>query len=142
MLNYIWPIALIVISNVAYQICAKATPDSMNPMASLTVTYAVGAIVSAILYFVLNKNANLIREYSNISAAPIIFGIAIVGLEVGWIYAYRAGWQLSTASIVQSAFLAVALLFIGGLVYKEALNRYKIAGVIICLIGLAFINHK
>ncbi len=42
MFNYVWPIALVIISNVVYQICAKSVPKEMNPFASLTVTYVVG----------------------------------------------------------------------------------------------------
>ena len=65
-----------------------------------------------------------------------------MGLEAGYIYAYKAGWQVSAASLVQSSFLAVILIFVGWLVYKEALTWNKLVGVAICLIGLAFINHK
>lgn len=54
MFNYIWPLALVVVSNVFYQICAKSVPESMNPLASLTITYAVGAVLSlsCILYLI------------------------------------------------------------------------------------------
>lgn len=142
MISYIWPILLVVFSNVVYQICAKSVPEGMNPLASLTVTYLVGAFTSAILFFVLNKDASLIREYSKLNWAPFVFGVVLVGLEVGFIYAYKAGWQVSTASIVQSSFLAVALIFVGFLVYHEALTWNKIVGVMICLVGLVFINYK
>ena len=142
MFHYVWPIALVVLSNVMYQICAKSVPNEMNPFASLTVTYLVGAVASGVMLFALNKDANLLKEYSNINWAPFVLGIVIVGLEVGWIYAYKAGWQVSTGFIVQSAFLAVLLLFVGFLLYHEALTWNKIAGVFICLIGLAFINFK
>ena len=30
MITYIWPIALIVLSNTIYQICAKSVPEGMN----------------------------------------------------------------------------------------------------------------
>lgn len=66
---------------------------------------------------------------------------AHVGLEVGFIYAYKAGWPVSTASIVQSAFLAVALAFVGLFLYKEALTWNKVLGIAICLVGLYFINR-
>lgn len=114
----------------------------MDPFASLTVTYLVGAIASAILYFVMNKNANLIAEYGKLNWAPVTLGIVIVGLEVGWIYAYKAGWQVSTGFIVQSAFLAVMLVIVGYLAYHEELSWNKFLGVFICLIGLGFINYK
>ena len=142
MFAYVWPIGLVILSNIIYQICAKSVPDSMNPLASLTITYLVGAAISGILYFILNKNANLIREYSKVNWAPFILGAVIVGLEVGWIYAYKAGWQISTGFIVQSAVLAVALLVVGFLLYNETMTWNKIVGVVICLVGLFFINYK
>ena len=71
-----------------------------------------------------------------------MLGIAIVGLEVGFIYAYKAGWQVSTASIVQSSFLAVLLIFVGWALYHEAFTWNKIFGVFICLVGLAVIRLK
>lgn len=142
MFSYVWPIVLLVISNVVYQVCAKSVPEEMNPLASLTVTYLVGAFASGILYFVLNRSGSLFQEYGKINWAPPVLGIVIVGLEVGWIYAYKAGWQVSTGFIVQSAFLAVVLVFVGYLLYREALTWNKLAGIAICLVGLVFINLK
>lgn len=142
MLSYIWPLALVVLSNIVYQICAKSSPASMNPLASLTVTYAVGAVISGALYFLLNRGGNLLQEYRSLNWAPFVLGIVIVGLEVGFLYAYRAGWQVSTASIVQSAFLAVALVAVGVLLYHERVSWNKIVGIGICLVGLVFINMK
>ena len=139
-MNYIWPIALVVLANTVYQVCAKSVPDAMNPLASLTITYAVGAVFSLALYLLLNRGGNLLREYSRVNWAPFVLGIAIVGLEVGFIYAYKAGWTVSTASIVQSAFLAVALIAVGFLLYREAITWNKVVGIVICLIGLVFIN--
>ena len=142
MFSYVWPIALVVLSNVVYQICTKSVPEGMDPLASLTVTYLVGAIASGVLYFSLNRGGNLIREYGKMNWAPVILGIVIVGLEAGWIYAYKAGWQVSTGFIVQSAFLSVALIFVGDLLYHEALTWNKLVGVLICMIGLVFINFR
>ena len=142
MLSYIWPLALVVISNIVYQICAKSAPASMNPLASLTVTYGVGAVVSGALYFLLNRGGNLFQEYRSLNWAPFVLGLVIVGLEVGFLYAYRAGWKISTASIVQSAFLAVALVIVGALLYHEKVGWHQLVGVSLCLAGLLFINMK
>lgn len=142
MFNYVWPIALVIISNVIYQICAKSVPKEMNPFASLTVTYIVGAIASAVLYFTLGKTGSLVKEYTKLNWAPFVLGVVIVGLETGWIYAYKAGWQVSIGFIVQSAVLAVMLLVVGFFLYHEAFTWNKVVGVIICLIGLVFINYR
>lgn len=137
----IWPIALVVFSNIIYQICAKGVPKNMDAMASMTITYLVGAACSAVMFFVMNKHGNLLQEYAKMNWAPIFLGVSVVGLEVGFIYAYKNGWAVSTASIVQSAFLAVALLFVGALLYHESISISKIIGVIFCLVGLVFLNR-
>ena len=139
---FAWPIALVVLSNVVYQICTKSVPEGMDPFASLTVTYLIAAAASTVFYLALNRSGSLAREMTKLNWAPIALGIVIIGLEVGFIYAYKAGWQISTVSVVQSAFLAVALIVVGRLIYHEALTWNKAIGVVICLIGLAFINLK
>ncbi len=142
MFRYVWPLGLVVLSNVFYQISAKSVPDRMNPFASLTITYMTGAIVSLIMYFLLNKGGNIIHEYQKTNWAPFVLGFVIVGLEVGYIYAYKAGWQVSVAQIVQAAVLAVILIFVGYMLYKEKITWNKIAGILVCLAGLGLINLK
>ena len=140
MFSYIWPIALAILSNVLYHICAKTTPEGVHPFASLTVTYLTGAVLSAVLYYVLAPQPNLVKECSRLNWAPFALGIVIVGLEGGWLYAYKAGWQVNTGFIVQSAFVSVLLLFVGYFLYREALSWNKLLGTAICLLGLVFIN--
>lgn len=140
-MSMIWPIALVVFSNVVYQICAKGVPKDMDTMASMIITYLVGAVCSAVMFFVMNRNGNLLQEYSKMNWAPIFLGVSVVGLEVGFIYAYKNGWAVSTASIVQSAFLAVVLLFVGALLYHETISITKLIGVGFCLVGIFFLNR-
>lgn len=142
MLGYILPLVLVVLSNTVYQICAKGVPNDMNPFASLTVTYFVGMILSAVMYFISEKGGNIISELGKTNFAPVLLGAVIVGLEVGWIYAYKAGWQVSVATVIQSSFLALILIFVGYFFYKEAITWNKLVGIAICLIGLLFINLK
>ena len=141
MFSYIWPIALVIGSNIIYQICAKSVPEGMNPFASLTVTYLVAAALSAVMFFVLGGGGSLLKEYGKLNWAPFVLGLVIVGLEVGWIYAYKAGWPVSTGFIVHSAILAVCLLAVGYFLYHEALTWNKLVGIAICLVGLFFINR-
>ena len=73
---------------------------------------------------------------------PIKLTSVNVVIEVGYIYAYKAGWPVSVAQIVQAAVLAVILIFVGYLLYKEAITWNKIVGIIVCLAGLWLINMK
>ena len=142
MFSYIWPIGLVVFSNILYHICEKSVPADINPFASLTATYLIAAAACFLLYHVIGSSGSLIKEFGKLNWAPIILGIVIVGLEAGWIYAYQAGWQISVGYIVQSAILAVILLLVGRLLYHEPLTWNKVLGVFICVAGLGFINFQ
>lgn len=134
------PIALIVVSNIFYHVCSKSMPEKLNPFASLTVTYLVGAAVSAALYFILNKGGNFASELKNVSWTTWVLGISIVGLEAGSVYMYKAGWDISSGQLVHSTILAICLIFVGMMFYKEHITLSKAAGIVICMVGLYFIN--
>lgn len=140
-ISVVWPIALVVLSNIVYQVCAKSVPKEMNAMASMMITYLVGTVCSAVVFFLTSKESNLLQELQKLNFAPFLLGVSVVGLEVGFIYAYKNGWSVSTASIVQSAFLSLALIFVGAIFYHEAITANKLIGIVICLVGLYFINR-
>ena len=77
---------------------------------------------------------------AGINWAPFVMGLAIVGLEVGAIFMYKAGWEVSIGNIVQAIFVAIALLIVGVLVYKEVLTATKVAGIAACLLGIFLLN--
>lgn len=128
MFQYIWPVILVVFSNTVYQVCTKGVPENMNPFASLIITYLVGAAASLIMFFVLGNSRNILAELKKTNWIPFVLGLVIVGLEVGFIYAYKAGWKISTAQIVTSSILGVILIFVGYIGYKESITWNKIVG--------------
>ena len=140
MFSYLWPVILIVLSNVFYQISTKSVPEGLNPYASLLVTYLVGAASSVILYYALGNRGSILKECVKVNWAAFALGLAIVGLEVGYIYAYQAGWAVSILPTVQAAFLAIVLVGVGFLVYREAVTLNKIIGLVVCLAGLYILN--
>lgn len=134
------PILIVVLSNTIYHICSKSTPEGVNVFASLTLTYLIAGIASLVLFFITNKGGNLLTEYKSMNWASIVLGFAIIGLECGNIYMYKVGWNISTGQLVQAAILAVVLVFVGYLMYKEQITLSKAAGIAICLGGLYLIN--
>ncbi len=144
MFYYVWPVLLVVLSNTVYQICTKGVPENMNPFASLIITYLVGATVAFIMFLILGDSRDILTELKKANWTSFVLGIVLVWLEVGFIYAYKAGWKVSAAQIVTSSILGVILIVVGYVGYKEAItwNKNKIVGVIICLAGLGLINLK
>ena len=70
-----------------------------------------------------------------------MLGFAIVGLEFGSISMYRNGWALNTGPLVCNIILAMALILLGYLLYQEVLTVHKLIGVVLCCVGLVFINY-
>jgi len=137
-MNLFWPIALIVLSNIFYNVCSKSTPAEISPFASLTVTYAIAAVVSGALYFALGGRS-LTAEYHLLNWSAAVLGVAVVGLEAGSIYMYKAGWSIGTGQLVYSSILAICLIAVGHLFYHEAVTHGKMLGVLICMAGLYLI---
>lgn len=140
-MNKFIPILIAVLSNTLYNICTKSTPQNLNPFASLSITYLVGALASVIMYFTTTKEPNLIAEYGKLNWSSFILGLAVVGLETGFILMYRVGWKVSTGQVVSSIALSVVLVFVGYLFYNESITFNKIAGIIVCMLGLYMINN-
>ncbi len=135
-----WPIALAVFSDIFYQICAKSTPETLNPFASLTITYLVGAAVSMGIFFLTSSGQSLLTEWKEINWTTFVLGLAIVGLEAGSIYMYKVGWNMNTGYIVKAMILGIALIAVGYFLYKESFSLTKAAGIAVCLFGLFLIN--
>ena len=134
------PIIIVVASNCLYHLCSKSTPGNVNSFGTLSVTYLTAMILSLILFIYIVKVDNVAFELSKINWTSIALGVAVVGLESGYILAYRAGWQLNTASLVANITLAIALIILGTIVYKESLTIKQVFGIVICIIGLILIT--
>lgn len=140
MWKLIWPILIVILSNTFYNICMKSMPSDVNAFGALMVTYLVAAIISGIIFVFAVGPSNVGVELSKINWTSIILALAIVGLEVGYVFVYRAGWTVSTASVVANIGLACVLLVVGYFLYKENVSFNQILGIFVCMVGLILIN--
>ena len=141
MWNMLWPILIVIGSNCMYNICAKSTPEGANAFASLLITYTTAAVATLVVMLLTLKPANIIPELNKTNWTSFVLGLAIVGLEFGYINVYRAGWKISVGTLVANIGLAVALIIIGALLYKEAITARQLAGIAICAAGLFLISQ-
>lgn len=136
-----FPIALIVCSNVFYNLAAKATPPGINAFASLAVTY-IAAAFCALLLMRFQTGSFSPEHFKGINWTAVLLAASIVGLEIGYILAYRAGWNISVCSLVANIMLAVLLVIVGVLLYRESISPKQIGGMVLCLGGLLLLNLK
>ena len=139
MLHILWPMLLVVAANTLYNISAKSTPAAIDPFASLGITYLVAAVCSFALFFLTNAERNLGGEIAKLNWASFALGIAVVGLEFGFLNVYRVGWKISTAHLIASVGLSVVLLVLGYAVYHENITPRQLAGMLVCGVGLFLI---
>lgn len=140
MWQMILPIMIIVLSNTMYNICAKSTSETINPFAALFTTYSISAVISFVVFFITNKGKNIIHEFTKLNWASLVLGVVIIGLEFGYILAYRAGWQMNKVSVTANITLAIVLIFVALVLYKEPITFKQVIGIGMCVGGLLLIN--
>lgn len=140
MWQMLWPVLIVVGANTLYHICAKSTPAGISPFASLTLTYIIAGIVSFAMFFITSDQKNILQEMAKANWATCALAASIVFLEFGYILVYRAGWQVSVASLVCNIAVAIILLFAGVLLYKEVITPRQLAGILVCGIGLFLVS--
>ena len=140
MWEMIWPILLVILSNTVYNICTKSTPGNVNAFGTLMITYAVATILTAVIFVFLVNPENVLTELSRVNWTSVVLGMAIVGLELAYIFAYRAGWKVSSASLVANIGLAIVLIFVGVILYGENISLKQVMGILVCCVGLFLIN--
>jgi EamA-like transporter family. len=140
--NYIIPIIIIIISNIVYHVTTKNIPKEANSFLSLAITYLVGMVIAIAMYCLTSKPSKILTDVNKLNWTSCILGLAILGVEIGYLYMYRVGWNISKGSLMANVSLAMLLIIIGVLFYKEHIGLYQIVGIVFCIVGLIFVNLK
>ena len=139
---YVISIVMAVAANVLYHFIQKSTPGNVSPLVSLFVTYITAALTCALFLPFYPAGEPLVAAVKKLNWTSAALGVAIVGLEMGFLLAYRSGWNISTAGVVANVIVALILIPIGILVFKEHLKLVHAAGILLCIGGLVLITRK
>lgn len=137
---FILSFIIAVLANVVYHVFQKQISPAVNPVISMLVTYLAAMILSLPLLVIFPLKERLSEALQKLNWPSMALGMAIVGLELGFLLAYRAGWDLSLAGIATNAAAALLLLPIGILLFKEDPSLLNIVGVFVCILGLVLVN--
>ena len=83
-----------------------------------------------------------IKAVKNLNWASYAVGIVVVAAEIGFLLAYRSGWNISLLSTIANLLVTLVLLPLGLLVFHEKLNSYQIFGLILSILGFILLNKK
>jgi uncharacterized membrane protein len=133
--------SLATLSTVLYNLFQKLTPSEANPALALSITYGV-SLAATLTLFVFYPTTSLGAAFQKLNWASFALGLAIFGVEIGTLLAYRAGWQISLLSIMVNVVASLALVLIGLVFFKEKLSLINLFGILVCIGGLVMLNFK
>jgi multidrug transporter EmrE-like cation transporter len=133
--------AIIIISMIVYQVFQKNIAANIHPVVSVIISYAIALVFSVLLLFVFPLKEDFITEVQKANLASYLVGVAIIGIEIGFLLVYRHGWKIGTAVPFSSSITMVMLTFIGFFFFREHLTPVKIAGILLCMAGIFLLNR-
>lgn len=136
------PIAVAVMGGVLYHVSQKSVPRTVSPFSAIIIAYVIGIAVCAIGLAADPAENSFLDSVKQSNWAVVALGVGAAVIEVGFLLAYRAGWNISEASVVMSISVALILIPIGLLAFREHLSVRSVAGVALCLLGLYLISKK
>ncbi len=138
---FYFPLLLTVGATTLYHIAQKSVAPQVNPMLSVTVNY-VTALVVSLLILPFYPGNSLRASWKNLNWASMAVGVAIVGIELGFVVAYRAGWRISLASLIANVSTALLLVGVGLVFFREHLSGRNALGIMLCIAGLGLVMYR
>ena len=110
-------------------------------LVSLLFTYLVAATTClvAIPFF---GRLSLRENIAFLGWPSVLLGISICFLELGFLLAYRAGWNLSTAALACNVAVGLFLISLGLFYFKEHLTIANGVGILLAMTGLWPIGQR
>jgi len=140
---YFLSILFIIVGVLLYNVSQKSIPKEADALVAIASAYLIAFVSCIIALFFSGELKRAPSLFNNQKWLPIVLlGFSIIMVELGYLYAYRTGWKISTTSIFTGAFTTLALALIGVLWYKEELTLINIIGIVLSSIGVILINFK
>jgi drug/metabolite transporter (DMT)-like permease len=135
---YYFSISLVIISNIFYSFFESIIPGAANPVIALCSMYTGGVLI-ALPFYIKNRNRFKKRK-NNFECRVILFALANMMTDLGFLLAFRSGWELGTFNIISNIAVLIVLTALGVFVYKEKLTAMNVFGIVLGILGLYLLN--
>jgi multidrug transporter EmrE-like cation transporter len=135
------PLLLAVGGTVCYHLAAKSIPKTLDAALVLIIAYATALAASIATYFLLPGGATPVEPVHLWQPTVMGLGLAAFLIELGYVLMYWAAWPISMASVLTNGLVAVLLVPIGAVVFREKLSILNVVGLILCLAGLTLLRR-
>ena len=135
-------LSLAITATVAYHLVLKLTPAGANPFLTLMLTYAVVTLAFGVGLALGPGPFEWRQELRALNWTALALAATIVALDLGFLFLYRSGYDVSLGALVTQSTAALLLLVIGVLVFRERLSVANGLGLMLCLAGLWLVNRR
>jgi drug/metabolite transporter (DMT)-like permease len=136
-----WPMAVIVGSFILYHISIKALRPDLHPLAFLVGVYIVALALTIGLWLAFPALGPTGLQAGDM-VWVVMLGVALVGIEFGFLMAYRNGWTVSVAPTFSNVTLALIMVPIGAVFLKEKIGWQGLVGLGLCICGLILMARR
>lgn len=135
MTAFVYSMLLVIVSQVAYQLAVKAVPREANPFGVLTVVYGLAMLTCIVLAPFAGKPMGIADAKRLFGWPAGLLALSVVGIEVGYLLAYRSGWTLGVTYAVASVATVALLAIIGTAWFGELIDARRVLGLALALLG-------
>lgn len=136
------PILLIIAGGLLYQLSQKSLTKSLNAYFVIILAYLIGIVLCLLCNWLYPAEGTFTEAFKKSNWAVYGIGVGAVLVEVGFLLAYRQGWQISVTSMLVNMVISLILVPVGLLVYHEKLSGWNALGIVFYLAGLLLISKK
>lgn len=133
---------MIIFGGLLYQVSQKSVPQTANPLHAIIIAYLAGIVLCALFALFYATESSFLHSFKASNWAVYTVGIGAAFIEIGFLLAYRSGWNLSSTSVLVSIAIAVLLIPIGIIFFKEKVTASQSIGIALCIIGLVLLARK
>jgi drug/metabolite transporter (DMT)-like permease len=141
--SMVWVTLLVVIgSNVLYHLLQRSIAPGAHPLVATVATYTTAIVLCfcALPFFPLQ--GSIPDEINRLNWATYALGAACLAVEIGYLLAYRAGLNVAFGSTIANVGVAILLIPVGVLLFREEISWTKVLGITLCLVGVVLITKK
>lgn len=135
---HVLPVIMIIGGGVLYHVCQKATPSTLDPFLALCISFGLASLACFALFA--GREGLSRTQLHRVNWTSIALALALVTIESGYLIGYRAGLKLNVTSFACNNLIALALLVLGTIVYRESFTLRTGVGMVVCIAGLLLLR--
>lgn len=133
---------VIIVGGLLYQFSQKSIAHGLNAYFVIIIAYLAGIVLCLICQWLYPAEGSLTQAVRKANWAVYGVGAGAVLVEIGFLLAYRQGWQISVTSMLVNMVISLVLVPVGLLVYREKISGWNALGIAFYLAGLLLISKR